>query len=321
MKKLGIVVIGLIIIGCYSCGSERNNDKKENDLREYELVGNVKYELIGNVKKVTIEEYEADRFGKIIKKGISNITYSVSFNKDGRKIVIEEYLIPCVKFFKYDDKNNLIEKYVKSEETSKDVLIDRRKYDDKNNCIESIIYNINGDIAGKWIFKYDEKDRLIEESWYSEESLFLESGSLSHKWIYKYDGKGNKIEDNLYNSDGYLCDKHIYKYDEKGNNTEYFWYDSDGKLLEKTIYKYDKKGNNTESYSYDSEGILYVKEQSKYNNKNLKTVYKYYVKGYEVIEFIHQYEYQYDKKGNWIKMIVYENKVPKTITYRTIEYY
>ncbi len=104
--------------------------------------------------------------------------------------------------------------------------------------------------------------------------------------------KGDKSEYNWNNK--------LTKYDNNGNEIEWNRYNSDGSLDCKYTYKYDNNGNTIEGNRYNSDGSLN---------------YKY------------TYKYKYDKYGNWIQKIYFEQKgeksisLPQTITEQTIEYY
>ena len=135
---------------------------------------------------------------------------------------------------------------------------------------------------------FNKEGNVIEYNGYNSD------GSLDDKYIYKYDDNGNRIESNGYNSDGSLKSKFIDKYDDNGNKIEYIRYNSDGFLDWKSISKYDDKGNRIESIEDNSNGSL---------------------------NYTLSYDYEFDKNNNWINRIYYENKIPKTIVERTIEYY
>ena len=75
---------------------------------------------------------------------------------------------------------------------------------------------------------------------------------------------------------------------EKGNRKRKDFWEND------VQYKYDEKGNKIEENRYESDGSL--------DNK-------------------WTYKYEFDKQGNWIKRIDFENKIAKFILEREYEYY
>jgi len=162
------------------------------------------------------------------------------------------------------------------------------KYDENGNRTETNYSDSRTSWEHKYVYKYDENGNQIESD------KLYSSGGLERKYIYKYDEKGNQIERNEYNSDGSLERKYIYKYDEKGNRIERNDYNSEGSLAYKYIYKYDEKGNNLEINGFYPDGSL---------------------------EFKNTFEYEFDKIGNWIKVITLTSDKSNTITERLIEYY
>ncbi|MFJ1435169.1 hypothetical protein ACILFN_07460, partial [Capnocytophaga canimorsus] len=132
---------------------------------------------------------------------------------------------------------------------------------------------------------YNEQGNLIEDNRYNSD------GSLSRKTACKYDTNGNRIEENWYNSDGSLSWKTAFKYDTNGNLIEANSYNSDGSLSGKTACKYDTNGNLIEANGYNSDGSLYATDI---------------------------YTYEYDKYGNWVKRIMYNNDKPESIDEREI---
>ncbi len=165
-------------------------------------------------------------------------------------------------------------------------------FDEKGNITEKNIFNIES-LEFKWIYKYDENEKKIEDK------LFSSNGNLISRQTYKYDEKGNLIETNSLNDDGSLFGKLTYKYDKKGNRIESSWFNNDGNLDSKHTLKYDEKGNKIEKSRFNKDGIL-------------------------IGQWTYRYTY-YDQKDNWTQRIEYEieNDIEKAsvITERTIEYY
>jgi len=89
----------------------------------------------------------------------------------------------------------------------------------------------------------------------------------------------------------YSKNKYTYKYDENGNKI-IDSYNSDGNLECRRIF--DKKENYIEYTTYNSDGSLDNNSTSKYD---------------------------YDEKGNWIKMTSYEKGIAFSIKERKYEYY
>ena len=87
-------------------------------------------------------------------------------------------------------------------------------------------------------------------------------------------------------------------------------YDGRKNLIEKIVTTYEKSGKNYDTryrYQYNDKG--YVVEIEIYDANDvvpLKLTFKYL---------------EYDKAGNWIKQMTFDNDKPKNITERIIEYY
>ena len=97
----------------------------------------------------------------------------------------------------------------------------------------------------KFEFKYDEKKRLTEKTW------FQSNGDVWLRYVYKY--TGNKREELVYSADGSLNQRYLITLDEKGNVIEQTSFETrDGSLRLKQAYKYefDPKGNWTKRTAY-----------------------------------------------------------------------
>jgi YD repeat-containing protein len=92
----------------------------------------------------------------------------------------------------------------------------------------------------KFKYKYDERGRLVEEDWYSND------GKLWLRYVYKYEG--DKKEELVYSEDGSLNQHYLYTLDGKGNEVEEIDYDvRGGSVSERQSFSYelDPKGNWT----------------------------------------------------------------------------
>ena len=191
---------------------------------------------------------------------------------------------------------------------------------------------------------FDRKGNIVEQKSYDKNE------SLTEKVLKNYNEKGNIIETNTYDSKGQLISKIKYEHNVRGVAIEEKVYDYNGKLLVKRMNTHDDKGNIIESNSFLSDDVLGSKDVFVYSNSNLIEVrsfkgdgalatiwnFKYDNKNNKVesnfvsespfsefnkkIKFSYKYEV-FDKNGNWIKRIEYEDEIPKSITEREIEYY
>jgi hypothetical protein len=193
--------------------------------------------------------------------------------------------------------------------------------------------------------KGDVKTMEIRSYYATEKYGEVQTGDLSHRMTFKYDQSGNQLEMNFYLSNDELVSKNIFTYDQNGNETEVTTFIHGKKT--KAILKIDENGNPTETYSYDSTGALTQRTTSLYDDKgNLtewdkygpkgdlisKNTFKYDDLGNQIElnvydsrgEFLEKQIDKYDKvdkKGNWIKQIIFRYDKPFMITERKIEYY
>ncbi len=126
--------------------------------------------------------------------------------------------------------------------------------------------------------------------------------------------------DYIYNSKGQLT-KEIgggvsntettYKYDLKGREIEKETY-NEGMFQEKVVYMYNQAGNEVTELHYDEGGKVTSKESFLYPPK------LGYTDGLNHREGVKQ---EFDKQGNWIKTLVYEEGELQLILLRRIEYY
>lgn len=283
--KLVSIFIPLILLsGCSTV-------EKKNNLAEMNLKGKVQ-------SKREISYEAIDKFGKIT-KGKRLPTYELSdeyilFNEMGNKI----------RYSLYYTEGSLL-------------YTETYNYDDNGNRIERN-FGVDEFRGGKWLYKYDSKGRRIEEIEYKPD------GSINRKHFFKYGAAGNKIEKKEYKSDGSLENISSYKYDDKGNQIEENRFNSDGNLNVRETYQYDDEGNLIEDNVHYSDGTQATKTTYTYDNdKNIIMVIRFDL--YQDIDGnqyeVTTYKYEYDSKNNWIKRTEFDNKIPKYIIEREIEYY
>jgi len=163
-----------------------------------------------------------------------------------------------------------------------------------------------------------------------------------------FDMKGNHTETDWLDKDNELISKIIWK-QENGKTIGNNLYDYDGKLVSTTVYNIISS-NKSEYETYDNKnnklgsGKIFQK-----NNKTVKSIYNRYDNNKIVDEFETNFEYDrknylisqkqinnkgeivslqkfeyidFDKHRNWTTKLVYgEEKKPKNIVIREIEYY
>ncbi len=166
---------------------------------------------------------------------------------------------------KLDVHGNLIERkdmYDGQTQISKYI----RKYDDNGRLVEEELHSSNSDPLGingsytTFLF-YDSSGRKTGTNRYED------NGKLSEKKRYKYDQHGYMIEEIRLDNFDNLIYRHLKKYDANGNMIEWLIYtktDGEEKLLWKSTARYDKYCNKVEEIFYD-----------KNNQPSQKFIYKY----------------------------------------------
>jgi len=132
-------------------------------------------------------------------------------------------------------------------------------------------------------------------------------GATLQTEVDKFDASGNRVETITYNgtAEGAMFKRETYNYNEQTRTREKLTYDFRNQLIEKTIDKFDEQGNLVESLSFDLlfKGMLDTKSRCS--------------------------DYQFDAKGNWIKMTALSSdinnndpaEIEKYIFKRKITYY
>jgi len=190
------------------------------------------------------------------------------------------------------------------------------KYDANGNIIELSNYKADGKINTTIRSSYYASGKLIKEE------TLLGDGTVDLVSAIKTDAKGNKIEqedvrpmgNTLFNY------KYYYKYDEKGQQTERIAYQGNGSLLFKYVFNYDDKGNKTEWIQQGSDSAVVGKVIYKYNEKNNLAEQTEY-DGNGSVKANYTYNYEFDKKNNWIRQKKIQDGKVIEIKVRDIKYY
>ena len=280
--KIHLFSILVIALSLTSCNN--NSDKTF----EYELYG-----LNSPVKSINVTTYEAEfKFGEITKGDLEyDGHYLAEFNDVGN--------ITKVTTFDDDGELDNISKY---------------KYNENGNLIENAMYYKNGDLLFQINYEYDDKyiikTKSIQSSYTKEQTKRITNIIRDGKRI---------IEENIIENDSIISKIKYQRYDDKG--CEWIMYNELGDEISKGLREWNKK-QQIIKMCINEECIEIV-----YNDKNLP-IYLKNAKPYMNTFFsypsnnIDNIEYEYDKKGNWIKQLVYEgeNEIPYTISERVIIY-
>ena len=333
MKLFSLLFIFLFGTGFSNISSIENDREKLN--------------IKGNVNSVKETKYNAESVdGKFTKIGWTNKTsrekdtYTI-YNNKGCKIEETKYNADGSVFvnskFKYDENNNLI-------------LIEKSEVGPQPKRRDEILYTYdkNGNLVLKdiiiktfqkkkfkllyseyYIYKYDTKNRIIEEQYFKEPDGIRPSDNTI---IYNYELSENTIE--AANSHEGGIDVTTTIFNDLGWKKEVMrvYYNPRNYLDEKEIYTYDKHGNVSSyemhvfknPYALTEKVLEWDTRQRKYFITSVKLVN--FEKEY-VPTMYNSYEYKYDKLNNWTEKIefdstaVNDNKTPISITKREIIYF
>ena len=135
------------------------------------------------------------------------------------------------------------------------------KYDIYGNQVECASYNINEELCGKYITKYNSNNNLIEEIHYDSKGKLTNDRNNVARYVYTYDSLNNKIKEERYCQSNTYLGKTEYEYDKNNNLTEetkYYFY---GPIESKVIYEYDSIGNTIKKiYCLNNDGKLMISD-------------------------------------------------------------
>jgi YD repeat-containing protein len=327
-SKIGLIATSIIVLSIvlYVVLSKGQNEKIFTNISETNFRGNVKefaqkttfqFDMWGN-EDTSVEfnkyylfnddglliadinsMYSYDEKGNLTEVVIDDGRRKITYAYDSRGRLIEEKNIGRFGIihafeFKHDENGDIIEQYLISPRGRN--LYMSYKYNSSGNLIDSTYYssyhNWNRDYSIR--YEYDEQGRLIDE------------------WYLDYNSNGTKIESESgtkyqYNRKGYLIEsRDLVRLADGSYETIGF-----------TTNKYNRKGYLIESrtveifedYGYETETLTTFK----YNRRGdvIQIAYSDYSRDEE--KFLHRgtsrYEYEYDKKGNWIKKTSFRTRL------------
>lgn len=165
-------------------------------------------------------------------------------------------------------------------------------YNEMGNVTELIRFNDFGDVIGKSVYHYNEKNLLLGEE------TFDEDGDLEEKITYDRDENGRIIHEFIH----YLDDtKDIVSYE----------YNENSKLIRKTTATDEDEAEREEIFEWDGEKLL-VEELIEEGETVRKNMYEYDENGnvlsidLESEEEESRVENEYDEKGNRIKYLKFD---------------
>ena len=297
-----ITLTAFLLIGC-------NDNKRTYHYEEYGLNH--------PVKSVKVTSYEAEsKFGEIIKGDLTRDGhYVATFNSVGNLESVSTFDdngdLNNVKKYTYDNNNNVIA--IHEFDKDGDLLeVEKNKYDEDNNVVELSIFANNGDLKFIYISEYSKGKQVsytTSSDWFEEDDTHT---------TYKWDGKHIIEEDSFRN--GELYSKRKFTHTSK-NCLDWIVYDANGAEVSRGHRVLDNRGRIVEQNDSKVE----------FNDKNLPVYLKnvFTLNNPDLIWYFHDNDerelyirYEYDKKGNWVKRVIYEGGImrPSVISERTIIY-
>lgn len=216
MKKilLSLFIVSLLFIVTGCLGKEKSVKKKDNSKKIYGVVE--EYSSMDDTTK-KYSDYKYDKKTGLIEgykeqNGAYTTTYKLSYDDNKNLIKKEEISKDTLTATYTYNSDNTISKLSYTSTNPNNIdhgkVFEYRDYkkDDKDRVISYSTYNITRDnYKMDYTFKYDNKDRVIEETQTTDKS--------SYTIKYKYDKNGNKIEAKTYKGNSsYSTFYKTYKY-------------------------------------------------------------------------------------------------------------
>jgi hypothetical protein len=145
-------------------------------------------------------------------------------------------------------------------------------YNAGGKLIEKLVVNADSSIRGKTVITFSKKSKILTRKEWSE-TVFKIAYSYSYPDLYT-------IRVNQLDEAGETISYEIETYDKKENLIEAIDYDSKGAITGRGTNEYDKRGNLILRRVFNADG-----SEQNYNYM--------------------RYQYQYDKKNNWIQQVEY----------------
>lgn len=343
-----------------SCGKEKKEpvlDHAKTDWAHYKLNGNVqsvseKSFRIDNAGKLIPGHENFDNHNSDMafnKKG--QLTEIKTWLNDGKpydattyagkdnRVAFIQYMngSPSVKTdYKWDKgyRNNV--SYVRA--NADNTPLERMELKmEKGKPAEKKVFDQYGHIADRTEYTYDKNGNLaIQRSYLNKEymqfqdSYEYDGGNRILNEI-RTDGTGNRVSKTSYEYDGKnLVKKTNYGATDKVENYEAYTYDHKNNPASKTTFseldgeateynEYDKN-NNRLSWKLQRGGKTEIFAEYTYDSHNNMTSYKAISANGDVAEQ-KTFQFEYDKKGNWIKKTVLITDTPAFVIKREIKYY
>ncbi len=200
-------------------------------------------------------------------KLISNTTRTFFKNGKVKQECIINHDDNSVETKDYDDLGNEIA--LLSKDNKGHIYKAYKKYN-RNRVIENETYHIEGKKELHFIYRYNNKNKLIEKI--AENKYDTETTYYSHK-TFAYDKKLRIIEEKIFNKQGRLIEKVVSNYSLLGKRQKRYFYDDNNQLKRMAKLKYSPWHEKVKTKKiYDDNGKLETKIEYGYKlNKTLSS--------------------------------------------------
>jgi hypothetical protein len=173
--------------------------------------------------------------------------------------------------------------------------------------------NDNGGVTNYWIVESEGK--VI-----SKALNYNMNNAVIRSCDYSYSG-GNLTEVRMFNGvQGSLINKIVYDYYPDGNRSKFQILNNKDVVVGYTEFTYNKNGVLEQSKVYSGNGIMISIFENKFNDngERISSHMQNFANG---LVQDYTYTHEYDKNGNWIKIVFYKDNEPYYLRIREIRYY
>ena len=267
------IIFAIAMIALVSC---QTNNGVENDLN--------KMQLNGKVKSVSIRSYHIDDSLGEIQKGVPRLSMISDDSNCDIIFDVDGFMLSKKNYYAIGDKN--YSSYVEMKRTDR--------------SLEEIIYDTEGEIAGRTIKHLNNKGQIVTEK------------------RYKADGNFFQTTEYYYNENDQLIESKTMSPQEELRSVVLYTYNSDKTLAMETMFlSYEEDWSTFSEYFFYENGRL-NKMETAYMNKDGKIT----IENVKNVDNIDRDKYEYDTHHNWIKQVIIDEEGQACyIMERSILYY
>jgi len=253
-----------------------------------------------SIPMVTKNKYQQNRDSADLK---GEVKQCIKISHSAEDVLVS-ILLGTKTSYEFDLAGNMIRETSYDEDNN--ISSDFQNEFDKNNHLITRYDSIS---ENRWKLKYDSKGRLRSNVKYDS------SGRISN--IIRFEYAGNLLSQEIGRDESSSGWKLLYEYDSLNRLVKETKQYGNGRLAGITYYEYDENSRVKIEKNYDENGNFSYSKEIKYNDNGDEISSKMTGENERVAEW----EYKYDKKGNWIKIFVIENGEKRLNREREIMYY